>query len=58
LDQVASSIRLKAFGETNALTQITIKTFVGLYTAWDKPAEAAAYKARLVPAATKAEAAR
>jgi len=42
-------IRMKAFGETNPGTQLTLKRFADLYTAWDKPAQAAAYQARLVP---------
>jgi hypothetical protein len=40
---------MKAFGETNPGTQLTLKRFADLYTAWDKPAQAAAYQARLVP---------
>jgi hypothetical protein len=42
-------IRMKAFGEANPGTQLTLKRFADLYTAWDKPTQAAAYRARLVP---------
>ncbi|HEY6050390.1 MAG TPA: tetratricopeptide repeat protein, partial [Thermoanaerobaculia bacterium] len=46
-------IRMKAFGETNPGTQLTLKRFADLYIAWDKPTQAAAYSARLVPPAPK-----
>jgi tetratricopeptide (TPR) repeat protein len=52
-------IRIKAFGESNDMAQRTIKVLADLYTAWKKPAQAAAYAARLkpVPASTPAAAA-
>ena len=42
-------IHVKALGEGNAATQRMIKVLATLYTAWKKPAEAAAYTARLKP---------
>jgi hypothetical protein len=45
---------MKAFGETHARTQRTIKDLGALYEQWGKPAQSRAYKARLVPAETKA----
>ncbi len=50
-------IRIKAFGEENAMAQRTIKLLADLYTAWKKPAQAAAYTARLRPAEVKPPAA-
>ena len=50
-------IRIKAFGESNDMAQRTIKLLADLYTAWNKPAQAAAYTARLKPAETKPPAA-
>jgi tetratricopeptide (TPR) repeat protein/predicted Ser/Thr protein kinase len=44
-------IRVKAFGESNDMAQRTIKLLADLYTAWNKPQQAAAYTARLKPAA-------
>jgi tetratricopeptide (TPR) repeat protein len=44
-------IQVKAVGEDNVATQRTIKVLADLYTAWKKPAQAAAYTARLKPAA-------
>ena len=49
----ALDIHVKALGEGNAVTQRTIKALVALYTEWKKPAEAAAYTARLKPAPVK-----
>ena len=43
-------IRVRAFGESNDMAQRTIKVLVSLYTDWKKPAQAAAYTARLKPA--------
>ena len=40
---------VKALGEDNAGTQRTIKALATLYTDWKKPAQAAAYTARLKP---------
>jgi serine/threonine protein kinase/tetratricopeptide (TPR) repeat protein len=45
----ALDIQVKAFGEDNVATQRTIKTLAGVYTDWKKPAQAAAYTARLKP---------
>ena len=45
----ALEIQAKALGEDNAVTQRTIKALAGLYTEWNKPAQAAAYTARLKP---------
>ncbi|MBK9063908.1 MAG: serine/threonine protein kinase [Acidobacteria bacterium] len=50
----ALNIQVKALGEDHAVSQRTIKAIAGLYTDWKKPAEAAAYTARLKPAETKA----
>jgi tetratricopeptide (TPR) repeat protein len=50
-------IRVKAFGESNDMAQRTIKVLVSLYTDWKKPAQAAAYEARLKPADAKTPAA-
>jgi hypothetical protein len=50
----ALAVRMKVFGETQARTQRTIKDLGDLYEQWGKPAQARAYKARLVTAATKA----
>jgi len=44
-------IQVKALGEDNAAPQRAIKALVTLYTDWKKPAQAAAYTARLKPAA-------
>ncbi len=49
-------IRVKAFGESNDMAQRTIKVLVTLYTEWKKPAEAAAYTARLKPVEPQAPA--
>jgi len=46
-------IRVKAFGESNAMAQRTIKVLADLYTAWGRPAQAAAYTARLTSAEPK-----
>jgi tetratricopeptide (TPR) repeat protein len=54
----ALEVRMKAFGETHPRTQRTIRDLGELYEQWDKPAQAAAYKKRLVPAETKAVPAR
>ena len=53
----ALDINVKALGEGNAANQRTIKWLVTLYTEWKKPAEAAAYTARLKPVEAKAPAA-
>ena len=45
----ALEIQTKALGEDNAVPQRTIKALAGLYTEWKKPAQAAAYTARLKP---------
>jgi tetratricopeptide (TPR) repeat protein len=45
----ALDIQVKALGEDNVATQRTIKTLAGVYTEWKKPAQAAAYTARLKP---------
>jgi serine/threonine protein kinase len=50
----ALEVRIKAFGEPNPKTQRTIKDLGDLYEQWNKPAQAQAWKARLVPAQTKA----
>ncbi len=50
-------IRIKAFGESNDMAQRTIKILADLYAAWNKPAQAAAYAARLKPVETKTTAA-
>ncbi len=50
----ALEVRVKAFGETHARTQRTIKDLCDLYERWGKPEKSVAYKARLVPAAAKA----
>ncbi len=42
-------IRVKAFGEDNAMAQRTIKLLADLYTEWKKPQQAAAYTTRLKP---------
>jgi hypothetical protein len=34
-------------GEDNAVSQRTVKAIAGLYTEWKKPAQAAAYTARV-----------
>ena len=47
----ALEIQVKALGEGNAAPQRTIKALVDLYTEWKKPAQAAAYTARLKPEA-------
>jgi len=49
----ALGLRTKAFGETHARTQRTIEDLGDLYEQWGKPAQAKAYRARLVPAETK-----
>jgi tetratricopeptide (TPR) repeat protein len=49
--QRSLDIRVKAFGEGNDMAQRTIKVLADLYTAWKKPAQAAAYTARLKPEA-------
>ena len=46
----ALDIQVKALGEDNVVTQRTIKALAGLYTDWKRPAQAAAYTARLKPA--------
>jgi tetratricopeptide (TPR) repeat protein/predicted Ser/Thr protein kinase len=50
----ALEVRMKAFGEPHPRTQRTIKDLGDLYEQWGKAAQSRAYKARLVPAATKA----
>jgi eukaryotic-like serine/threonine-protein kinase len=45
----ALDIQVKALGEDNVATQRTIKALAGVYTDWKKPAQAAAYTARLKP---------
>jgi len=47
----ALDIQVKALGEDNVAPQRTMKALAGLYTDWKKPAQAAAYTARLKPAA-------
>jgi tetratricopeptide (TPR) repeat protein len=49
----ALEVRMKVFGETHARTQRTVKDLGDLYELWNKPAQAQAWKARLVPAPTK-----
>jgi tetratricopeptide (TPR) repeat protein len=49
----ALAIQIKVFGEDNRVPQRTLKALVTLYTAWKKPAEAAAYAARVKPAPVK-----
>jgi tetratricopeptide (TPR) repeat protein len=44
-------IQVKAVGEDNLATQRTIKSLAALYADWKKPTQAAAYTARLKPAA-------
>ncbi len=44
-------IQVKANGEEAGLTQRTLRVLVKLYTDWGRPAQAAAYTARLKPAA-------
>jgi tetratricopeptide (TPR) repeat protein len=46
----ALEIRAKVLGETHAATQRALKALAELATARGKPAEAAAYTARIVPA--------
>jgi len=46
----ALEVRAKLLGETHAATQRALKALAELATARGKPAEAAAYTARLVPA--------
>jgi tetratricopeptide (TPR) repeat protein len=46
----ALEIQAKAHGEGHGASQRTIKALVTLYTDWKKPAQAAAYAARLKPA--------
>jgi hypothetical protein len=53
----ALDIHVKALGEGNAATQRALKALVTFYTEWKKPAEAAAYTARLKPVEAKAPAA-
>jgi len=53
----ALEIQVKVFGEGNPVPQRTIKALVTLYTDWKKPAEAAAYAARVKPSEAKAPAA-
>jgi hypothetical protein len=50
-------IRVRAFGESNDMAQRTIKLLADLYTEWKKPAQEAAYTARLKPAEAKPPAA-
>jgi tetratricopeptide (TPR) repeat protein len=45
----ALEIQLKTFKEDNVVPQRTIKALASLYTDWKKPAQAAAYTARLKP---------
>jgi eukaryotic-like serine/threonine-protein kinase len=45
----ALGLQVKALGEANSATQRTIKAIADLYTAWQKPAAAAAYRAKLKP---------
>ena len=47
----ALDIQVKALGEDHAVSQRTIKAIAGLYTEWKKPAQAAAYTARVKPEA-------
>ncbi len=54
----ALAVRMKAFGETHARTQRTIKDLGDLYEQWGKPAQSKAWRVKLVPAAPKAVAAR
>ena len=44
----ALAIQAKAIGEGNSASQRTIKALVTLYTEWNKPSQAAAFRARLV----------
>jgi tetratricopeptide (TPR) repeat protein len=53
----ALEIQTKAFGEANPASQRTVKALVTLYTDWERAAQAAAFKARLVPEAKPATAA-
>ncbi len=46
-------IQVKANGEEAGLTQRTLRVLVKLYTEWGKPAQAAAYTARIKPAPGK-----
>jgi uncharacterized protein HemY len=50
----ALGLRMKTFGETHVRTQRTIKDLGDFYEQWGKPAQAQTYRARLVPAETKA----
>jgi tetratricopeptide (TPR) repeat protein len=50
----ALEVRMKVFGEAHPRTQRTIKDLGDLYEGWGKPAQAQAYRARLVPAPTAA----
>jgi len=50
----ALEVRMKAFGEPHPRTQRTIKDLGVLYEQWGKPAQSRVYKAKLVPAETKA----
>ena len=43
----ALDILVKALGEESSMAQTTLKRFADLYTAWGKPARAAAFTARL-----------
>ena len=45
----ALDVLVKTGGEDGGMTQWTLKAFVNLYTAWGRPAQAAAYTARLAP---------
>ena len=52
----ALEIRMKVFGEAQVRTQKTIRDLGDLYEQWGKPAQARAYRARLLPAGTAASA--
>lgn len=45
----ALDILVKALGEDSSMAQVTLNRSADLYTAWGKPAQAAAYTARLKP---------
>jgi tetratricopeptide (TPR) repeat protein len=46
----ALDILVKGLREDSSMAQVTLKRFADLYIAWGKPAQAAAYTARLKPA--------
>ena len=50
----ALEIQTRTFGEANPAPQRSVKALVILYTDWEKPSQAAAFKARLIPEAKPA----